>query len=71
MRCVICDRESEGKFCEFHQIAYKNLVDRYEVWKEAKGISWREYLSEIVENEFTGAWCKEVALRLLEEEQNE
>jgi hypothetical protein len=36
-------------------------VKKYDVWKKALDISWKEYLSEIVKNPFTGEWAKEVA----------
>jgi hypothetical protein len=40
-------------------------VKKYEVWKKALDITWKEYLSEIVKNPFTGEWAKEVAEHLI------
>ncbi|MEM1589680.1 MAG: hypothetical protein QXZ68_01115 [Candidatus Bathyarchaeia archaeon] len=65
MKCVICGREAvENGYCDLHAKAYKNVVKKYEVWREALDISWKEYLSEIVKNPFTGEWAKEVAEHL-------
>jgi len=62
VKCVICDRETDGKsYCELHEKAYESIVEEYDVWKEALKISWRGYLSEIAKNPFTGEWAKEVA----------
>jgi hypothetical protein len=43
-------------------------MERYEAWKKALGISWKEYLNEIVKNPLTGEWAKEVAQHLIEKE---
>lgn len=68
MKCAICSREvleNENGFCELHMRAYKNILKKYEVWKKALDISWKEYLSEIAKNPFTGEWAKEVAEHLI------
>lgn len=62
---MICDREAIANYCMFHQRAYLNLVQKFEVWNLATGVSWREYLKELMENSYTGAWAKEVAQHLL------
>lgn len=41
--------------------AHENIAEKYELWRKACEISWKEYLSEIVKNPFTGEWVKEVA----------
>jgi len=46
-------------------MAYTNLLEKYEAWREALGLSWREYLSEVVRNPYTGSWVREVAEHLL------
>lgn len=62
MKCKICSREAlEGGYCELHMKAHESIINKYELWKKALGISWKEYLSEIVKNPFTGEWAKEVA----------
>jgi len=62
LKCKICDREaSEGDYCDFHKKAHESIIEKYERWREACEISWKEYLSEIVKNPFTGEWAKEVA----------
>ncbi|MEM0057432.1 MAG: hypothetical protein QXG58_01800 [Candidatus Bathyarchaeia archaeon] len=69
MKCAICSREAtENGYCELHAKAYKNILRKYEVWKRAMGISWKEYLSQIVKNPFTGEWAKEVAEHLAKTE---
>ncbi|MCD6529505.1 hypothetical protein J7L06_04370 [Candidatus Bathyarchaeota archaeon] len=71
MKCLICGRESEEEFCEYHRLAYRKLKEAYVKWREATEVSWREYLSEVVKNPFTGEWSKEVARKLLEEDNDE
>jgi len=69
MKCLVCDREALENYCELHEKAYQNVVQKFEDWKRAKGVSWKEYLKELVENECTGAWAKEVAEHLLSEKE--
>ena len=73
MKCAICSREvSEKKYCELHAKAYESISKKYNLWRKALEISWKEYLSEIVKNPLTGEWAKEVAEHLIKsgEEQN-
>lgn len=65
MKCKVCEREANTEFCEQHERAYKNLVEKYEVWKRALELSWKEYLSEVARNSYTGKWAREVAEYLL------
>jgi len=65
MNCVICGRKTKSKFCERHEEAYNSLIKRYEEWKMAMEISWRNYLKEIRKNPYAGKWVKEVAEHLL------
>jgi hypothetical protein len=51
--------------------AYENIIKKYEVWKRALEISWKEYLSEIVKNPLTGEWVKEVAEHLSKSGENQ
>jgi hypothetical protein len=44
--------------------AYESIVRKYELWRKALEISWKEYLSEIAKNPLTGEWAKEVAEHL-------
>ncbi len=66
MKCKVCDKEAVGTYCEAHERAYKNLVEKYEVWEKALNISWKEYLRDVAKNEYTGSWVKEVAEKLAE-----
>ena len=68
MKCRICNREALEKYCELHEKAYRNIVQKHDDWKRAMDISWKEYLNEIVKNPYTGSWAKEVAGRLLKNE---
>lgn len=66
MKCVICNKETgESSYCELHGKAYENIVKKYELWKKALEISWKEYLSEIIKNPLTGEWAREVAEQLI------
>jgi hypothetical protein len=66
LNCKICSREAaENGYCELHMKAYESIVKKYEIWKSASKISWKEYLSEVVKNPLTGEWAKEVAKYLI------
>ena len=66
MKCVMCSKEADEKgYCELHAKAYESIVKKYDVWQEAMGISWKEYLSRIIKNPLTGEWAKEVAEHLI------
>jgi len=66
LKCKICSKEAaENGYCELHAKAYEIIVKKYERWRKALEISWKEYLSEIVKNPLTGEWSKEVAEHLL------
>ena len=66
MKCAVCSREAvENGYCELHARAYQSIMKKYEVWRKALEISWKEYLSEIAKNPFTGEWAKEVAEHLI------
>jgi hypothetical protein len=67
--CKICGRNAkENGYCSLHLKAYKNIVDKFEVWKKASEISWLEYLVEIQKNSLTGEWAKDVSKQLIEDE---
>jgi len=70
LQCKLCSREtgSRSDFCEPHEKAYCNIRQKFEVWKKALNIEWKEYLKEIAKNPLTGAWVKEVAESLLSNE---
>ena len=69
LKCVLCCREAEEKdFCNLHLRALNNIIVKYEVWRKALKISWKEYLKEIGQNSLTGEWVKEVADLLIKNE---
>jgi len=70
LKCKVCSREAQiqSEYCELHEKAYQNIRQRFEVWKKASGVEWKEYLKEIAKNPFTGTWAREVAENLLSKE---
>jgi len=64
-KCVICGKETLGRFCYFHDMAYGTIKKKYKFWKKSVTISREEYLNKIVNNSNTGLWAKEVAIYLL------
>jgi len=69
LKCPICSRDANEKgYCELHTKAYESILKKYDVWKRALEISWKEYLSEIVKNPLTGEWAREVAEHLTKDE---
>jgi len=67
LKCKVCNREaqSQSEFCELHEKAYQNIREKFEVWKKASDLEWKEYLKEIAKNPLTGIWAREVAENLL------
>ena len=61
MKCMICDRQAEVKYCKLHERAYSNIIKKYKIWMMALEISWEKYLVEILKNNKSGLWVKEVA----------
>lgn len=68
MGCKICGKQAISKdYCVLHEKAYQNLTEKFEKWKKASGISWKDYLKEVTKNPLTGARAREVAEALLQE----
>ncbi len=71
MSCSICDNKTgEIVFCEYHEVAYKNIKEAFKSWQKAMNIEWMEYLKRIIEHDFTGKWVREVAEFLIRNETN-
>jgi hypothetical protein len=68
MKCMVCSRSAQDRYCVFHGKAYRDVVGKFEDWKRVADISWKEYLKAVVENAYTGSWAKEVAEQLLNNE---
>ena len=68
MKCRVCNREAVEKYCELHEKAYRSIVQKYDNWRRAMDISWKEYLNEIAKNSYSGLWAKEVAEQLMKNE---
>jgi len=73
LKCKVCSREAQmqpqSRYCELHQKAYGNILKKFEVWKNASNIEWKNYLNEVAKNPFTGTWAKEVAESLLSDKE--
>ena len=65
MRCVICGRQTDERYCHLHDRARKNLVQGYEVWKHALDIDWLDYLKRVAGNQSTGKWAVDVCQDIL------
>jgi hypothetical protein len=66
LKCKLCDRKAiENGYCKLHKKAYESVATKYDFWRKALGITWKEYLSEIAKNPLTGQWTKEVAQQLV------
>jgi len=72
LKCKICKREAQSQaqnsYCELHLRAYENLQRKFQDWKKAFDIEWKNYLQEVAKNPLTGIWAKEVAESLLSAE---
>jgi hypothetical protein len=51
-----------------HAKVYKIIIKKYDRWRKAMEVSWKEYLSEIAKNPLAGEWVREVAQHLIEKE---
>ncbi len=51
-----------------HEKARQNLMEKFEAWRRALDLVWKDYLKEIIKNPFTGARAREVAEALLVEQ---
>ncbi len=68
MKCKLCDRDvARIDYCALHENAYRNLLEKFEVWQKALGLSWRDYLNQVAKNPSTGTKAREVAEALLSE----
>jgi len=75
LKCKVCSRQAQPQaqdsYCELHQKAYENLQKKFEDWKKAYNVEWKNYLKEVARNPLTGMWAKEVAESLLLEKRDE
>ena len=59
--CPICGRNLRGeRFCEYHEMAFANIQSAFERWKSSAGVTWDEYLDQVLQLENTGRWIIEV-----------
>jgi hypothetical protein len=68
-RCSICerDRAPNCELCDIHELARRNLEQRFEVWRDAYSgqLSWSDFLERVIENDATGEAVVEVASQWL------
>jgi len=69
LNCKLCSREAGNDgFCQLHSKAYSNVLEKFRVWEAALNVTWSQYLVDIQKNSLTGVWAKDVAMYLIEEE---
>jgi hypothetical protein len=62
MKCKICENPiSSDPYCQNHKQAEKALKEGFKEWQKAKEIDWDRYIDEIISNDNTGNWVREVA----------
>jgi predicted metal-binding protein len=70
LSCKVCSRKAgERDFCPLHLKAYENILKKYDFWRKALKISWKDYISEIAKNSVTGEWARDVAKYLINNEE--
>ena len=70
--CLVCERAKVSEeYCQYHDVAYQNIMKNFDDWKEEYGeLSFEEYLAKLIENPAVGVWAKDVAEKLLENEKS-
>jgi hypothetical protein len=69
LQCPICGRKADEQgYCRLHATVRNIIIKKYDRWRKAMEISWKEYLSEIAKNPLAGEWVREVAQHLIETE---
>lgn len=62
--CTLCKRDcaQSSDLCKYHLTAKRNVESGYKRWSEAYGgMTWKEYLQKVAQNQETGQWAREVA----------
>jgi hypothetical protein len=52
---------NESNLCRYHHEALDNLKAAYELWRDASGASWEEYIETLCQIDETGQWVVDVA----------
>ena len=65
-RCVICGRISYGNslglpLCVMHYLAAEKMLESYRRWREAEGVSFRDFAHRLLKMRSAGDYVKEVA----------
>lgn len=62
MTCELCGRKAteDGRLCQYHTAALRNLKYSYEKWKDALEIGWDQYLNQVHDLDDVGLWVREV-----------
>jgi hypothetical protein len=70
LNCKICNRKAgERDFCPLHLKAYENILKKYDFWRKALNISWKDYISEIEKNALTGESARDATKYLINNEE--
>jgi hypothetical protein len=65
LKCRLCHRNANKTgYCRFHEKAHETVVAKFDSWRKALGVTWKEYLSEIAKNPLIGQWAREIAENL-------
>ncbi len=65
MKCAVCGRQGQESLCRRHESAKERLEAAFPRWVMAYGgISWEDFLDNVIRNAQTGPWAKEVAVAL-------
>ncbi len=64
-KCVLCNRSvkyviNKINLCEFHGIAYQNVMRKFSIWKERAGLDFKSYIKELSKTSLCGAYVKDV-----------
>ena len=68
--CPVCQRNTiqGSEFCEYHDLASKNVKTTFENWKTALDIAWNAYLSQLLEEETLGKFAREFVEYLIQQD---
>lgn len=69
-KCNVCNNPAHELIdgiwlCEYHYLAYRNIKDKYMVWRSKLGIEWNDYLVRLSKLTGIGKYCKEVIKYLI------
>jgi len=55
LQCLTCSRKAdEQSYYKLHARVCIVIIRKYDLWRKANKISWKEYLSEIAKDQLAG-----------------